>query len=144
MRAYIDTNIFIYSMFAHPEYGLACKTVISDLEEDRIEGGISTLVPVEVLGVAIKYEPSKAKLAVAAIYSLPLKVLEISPRILYLASELALKYHLSGYDAVHVATSIEAGFEYIISNDEDIKKVKEIKLIKPMEYEEERGKRGNG
>lgn len=136
MRAYVDTNIFVYSMFAHPKFGLACKAVIDDLEDYEIEGVISTLVPVEVLGVAVKYEPPKAKLATTSIYSLPLKILEINSNILSLASETALKYNLSGYDAVHVATSIKAGVEYFISNDDDLERVDEIKLLKPLEYKE--------
>ncbi len=109
--------------------------ISSESEEDKIEGIISTLVPVEVLGVAVKYEPSKAKLALTSIYSLPLKALEIGSNVLYLASEIARRYNLSGYDAVHVAASIEAGAEYFISNDDCIKRVKEIKLVKPLEYE---------
>jgi len=136
LRAYVDTNIFVYSMFAHPKYGMSCRTIIDDLESGALEGVVSTLVPVEILGVVIKHNPSRAQLAVTSICSLPMDIIEISRGVLSLAPETAVRYHLSGYDAVHIAASLDANIEYFISNDDDLRRVEEIELVKPLEYSE--------
>jgi len=132
----VDTNIFVYSMFAHPKYGLACRAITDDLENGALEGVVSTLVPVEVMSVAIKHDPLKADLAVTSVCSLPLKILEISRTILSQAAGIALKHSLSGYDAVHVATSLGAEVSNFISNDGDFMRVRELKVVKPLDYKE--------
>jgi len=135
LKAYVDSNVFVYSMFAHPEYGGACKIITDDLQEGVLVGVVSTLVPVEVMSVAIEHDPEKADLAVTAIHSLPLEIFGVDRDILSLASNLALKYGLSGYDAVHLATTRKAKVRDIISNDDDFRRVQEINLVKPLDYE---------
>lgn len=139
MRAYVDSNIFVYSMFAHPRYGLVCRVITEDLEGGLLQGVVSTLVLVEVMSVTIKHDPSKAETAVTSVYSLPLEILEMNRAVLSSASKLAFKYRLSGYDAVHIATSLEAEVGNVISNDDDLRKIPEITLVKPLDYEEWKG-----
>jgi len=136
LKAYVDSNIFVYSMFAHPEYGGACKVIIDDLQNGVLVGVVSTLVPVEVMSVAVEHDPQKADLAVTVIYSLPLEIFGVDHDILSLASNLALRYGLSGYDAVHLATTRKAMVGDVISNDDDFRRVQEINLVKPLDYEE--------
>ena len=135
MKVYVDSNIFVYSMFAHPEYGSACRTVTEDLENGTLEGVVSALVPVEVMSVAIKHDPSKGELAVTSVCSLPLKILGISRDILFQAPGIAVRYNLNGYDAVHIATALEAEARHVISNDDDLARIREITLVKPLDYE---------
>ena len=134
MKAYVDSNIFIYSMFAHHTYGKACKTIIDDLQAGSLKGVVSTLVPVEVAGVAVEHDPSKAGLAVNTLYSLPLTFVEISQEVLLSASNLASQHGLSGCDAVHVSTCLESESQVMISNDDELKRVDEITLVKPLNY----------
>ena len=131
----MDSNIFVYSMFAHPEYGGVCKIITDDLQEGVLVGVVSTLVPVEVMSVAIEHDPEKADLAVTAIHSLPLEIFGVDHDTLSLASNIALRYGLSGYDAVHLATTRKAMVRDIISNDDDFRRVQEINLVKPLDYE---------
>lgn len=140
MRAYIDSNIFVYAIFAHPTLGKTCKVILDDLQAGSLQGVVSTLVPTEVMSVVVEHAPSKAGVVVISIYSLPLIIVEVSQDILLSASEVALKFGLSGYDAIHVATSLKSNAGIIISNDDEIKRVKEIKLIKPLKYEQLRKK----
>ena len=135
MKAYVDSNIFVYSMFAHPRYGGVCKAIIDDLQDGVLVGTVSTLVPVEVMSAAVERDPEKADLAVTVIYSLPLEIFGVDHAILSLASNLALRYRLSGYDAVHLATARKAMVRNIISNDDDFRRVQEINLVKPLDYE---------
>ena len=132
----MDSDVFVYSMFAHPEYGGACKVVIDDLQNGVLVGVVSALVPVEVMGVAVEHDPRKADLAVTVVYSLPLEIFGVDHDILSLASDLALRYGLGGCDAVHVATTRKAMVGDIISNDDDFRGVQELNLVKPLGYEE--------
>lgn len=135
LKAYVDSNIFVYSMFAHPMYGGACKAVIDDLQNGVLVGVVSTLVPLEVMSVAVEHDPKKADLAVTIVYSLPLEIFGVDQTVLSSASDLALRYGLSGYDAVHLATARKAMVKNLISNDDDFRRVREIKLVKPLDYE---------
>ena len=135
MKVYVDSNVFVYSMFAYPAFGSACRIVTEDLENGTLEGVVSALVPVEVMSVAIRHDPSKAELAVTSVCSLPLKILEISRDILFQAPGIAIRYDLSGYDAVHIATALEAEVRHFISNDNDLARIREITLVKPLDYE---------
>lgn len=141
MRAYIDTNIFVYSMFAHPVFGETCREIVDDLEAGVIQGVASTLVPLEVMSVAVEHDPSKAGIAVNSLYSLPLTIVEVSQDILLSASEIVSKYNLAGYDATHVATSLKSDTQTIISNDDEFKRVKEVTLLKPLDYRKSGKKR---
>ena len=136
MKAYVDSDIFVYSMFAHPEYGGACKVVIDDLQNGVLVGVVSTLVPVEVMSVAVEHDPRKADLAVTVVYSLPLEIFRVDHDVLSLASDLALRYRLSGCDAVHLATTRKATVGDIISNDDDFRGVQGINVVRPLDYEE--------
>lgn len=133
MKVYIDTNVFIYSMFADPKMGPHCKRLIDAVEEGKTEGIVSQLVPIEVLSVAMKHNPSKAETALAAIYSLPLIFVGIDQPLLINAARLAGRYRLMGYDATHVATALMSKADVLVSNDQELKRVKEIKVVKPDE-----------
>ena len=135
MKVYVDSNVFVYSMFAYPAFGSACRIVTEDLENGTLEGVVSALVPVEVMSVAIRHDPSKAELAVTSVCSLPLKILEISRDILFQAPGIAVRYSLNGYDAVHIATALEAEARHVISNDDDLARIREITLVKSLDYE---------
>lgn len=138
MKAYIDTNIFIYSMFADPKMGPHCKRLIDDVEEDKTSGVICQLVPIEVLSIAMERDPSKADIALAAIFSLPLIFLNVDHTMLMKAADVARKYRLTGYDATHVAAALMSQVDFLISNDQAIRRVKEIRVLRPDEYLEYR------
>ncbi|MFQ5762468.1 MAG: type II toxin-antitoxin system VapC family toxin [Candidatus Bathyarchaeia archaeon] len=138
MKVYIDTNVFIYSMFADPRIGPHCKRLIDEVEQGRIHGVVSQLVPIEVLSVAIERNPSKAETALAAIYSLPLMFVGIDQPLLMAAARIARRYKLTGYDATHVAAALLSKTDVLVSNDQALKRVKEIRVVKPGERSTDR------
>ena len=77
MIFYIDTNIFAYSALAHPVYGKACKHIIDDIQNEKIEACCSFLVPIELLGSLAQIDVEKASIAVAAFFSLPVNMLSL-------------------------------------------------------------------
>lgn len=95
---------------------------------------MSTLVPIEVMSVILDIEPSKSKTALESLYSLPIKVVEASSEIVLLANELAVKYRIGGYDAVHIATSMAERADYVITNDRRLNRIKEAQIIPSSQY----------
>lgn len=86
------------------------------------------------MGVVVDIEPSKSKLALEAIYSLPLKIIDVNPEILTLANDIIAKYRINGYDATHIATSMIEKADIFITNDRQLKRVEPIRIILPTQY----------
>jgi len=131
---YIDTNIFDYSALAHPVYGRACKHIIDDIQNEKIEAYCSFLVPVELLDSLAQIDRERASIAVAAFFSLPINMLQIDEWTLRDASSIMLESDVS-YDSIHAACMRRKGLDTIITEDtKHWKKIKNIKIIKPLDY----------
>ncbi len=134
MSFYIDTNIFDYSALAHPIYGRACKHIIDDIQNEKIKAYCSFLVPIELLGSLAHIDKEKAAIAVAAFFSLPISMIQINEWVLQDAASIMLESGIS-YDSVHAACMRRQGLDTIITEDiKDWKKVKNIRIIRPLEY----------
>jgi predicted nucleic acid-binding protein len=132
---YIDTNIFDYSALAHPVYGKACKQIIDDIQNGKIEAYCSFLVPIELLGSLARIDKKKAAVAVAAFLSLPISMIPIDEWILKDATGIMVDSGVS-YDSIHAACMRRKGLDTIITEDTtDWKKIKNVKIVKPLEYE---------
>ncbi|KPV64539.1 MAG: hypothetical protein AOA65_0934 [Candidatus Bathyarchaeota archaeon BA1] len=134
MSFYVDTNIFDYSALAHPVYGKACKQVIDDIQNEKINAHCSFLVPIELLGSLAQIDVEKASIAVAAFFSLPINMIQVDEWVIRDAVSIMLQFKVS-YDSIHAACMRRKGLDTIIT--EDIKhwnKIKNIKIIRPLEY----------
>ena len=134
MSFYIDTNIFDYSALAHPVYGKACKHIIDDIQNEKIEAYCSFLVPIELLGSLAQIDTQKASIGVAAFFSLPISMIQIDEWILQDATSIMLESGIS-YDSIHAACMRRRGLDTIITEDtKHWKKIKNMKIIRPLEY----------
>ena len=134
MSFYIDTNIFDYSALSHPVYGQACKNIIDDIQNGKIEAHCSFLVPIELLGSLSRIDLEKAAIAVVAFFSLPISMIQIDERVLQDAAAIMLDSGAS-YDSVHAACMRREGLDTIITEDtRDWRKIKNVKIIRPLEY----------
>ena len=135
MSYYVDTNIFDYSALAHPVYGKCCKQIIDDIQNEKIEAYCGFLVPIELLGSLFKIDPAKAAIALDAFFSLPIKMIQIDERILQDAATITRESGVS-YDSIHASCMQKQGLDTIITEDfTDWKKIKKVKVIRPLEYE---------
>ena len=135
MSYYIDTNIFDYSALAHPIYGKACKSIIDDIQNEKIEAYCGFLVPIELLGSLARIHAEKAGIAVAAFFSLPISMIQIDEEVLHDAARIILDSGVS-YDSIHAACMKRKGLDTIITEDvTDWKKIKNIHIIRPLQYE---------
>ena len=134
MSFYIDTNVFDYSALAHPVYGKACKQIIDDVQNKKIEAYCGFLVPIELLGSLAKINPEKAAVAVQIFFSLPINLIQIDERILQDAAGIMVESGVS-YDSIHAACMQREGLDTIITEDiADWKKIKRVKIIRPLQY----------
>ena len=135
MSYYIDTNIFDYSALAHPVYGRSCKQIIDDIQNGKIQAYCGFLVPIELLGSLAQIDKEKAAIALEAFFSLPIKMIQIDEQILQNAASIMLRSGVS-YDSIHAACMHSEGLDTIITEDaKDWRKIKDFKIIKPLEYE---------
>lgn len=138
---YIDTNIFIYAIENHPEYGEACKRVLLEVEKGRLKACASFLVLVEIVNVLTKInriierrgrKPLDISKNIDAILSLPIVWFDLTFLIIKKASEYT--YPTSGVDYVHIATMEINLIWEVISADKELDKIKFISRIDPKEY----------
>lgn len=135
MSYYVDTNIFDYSALAHPTYGQACKRIIDDIQNGKIEVYCGFLVPIELLGSLARIDAKKAGIAVTAFFSLPIRMIQLDEDILHDAATIMLDSGVS-YDSIHAACMKRKGLDTIITEDiTDWKKIKNTHIIRPLEYE---------
>jgi len=109
--AYIDTNIYDYVALKHPAYGEACKNIVRDIYEGKLETYGSILVAVEILGPLMEIDADMAVGAVKAFLSLPVKIIPMD--------ESTIQSAVTGasYDAVHASAMARKGISTVITED---------------------------
>lgn len=136
---YIDTNVFIYAIEQHPEYGVSCAKILRSVQNKTLTASCSVLVLVEVISVLKKINgvlrQRKQQLLdiranIDAILALPIRWLDMNVHIICRASEYT--YTTSGVDYLHIATMEVHNINEIISADKDFDTVEIIKRINPL------------
>ena len=131
----MDTNVFVYSALAHPVYGSACKQIIDDIQNKKIKVYCGFLVPIELLGSLARIDAEKAAIALTAFFSLPISMIQVDEWVLQDAVKIMIASGIS-YDSIHAACMHAKGLDTIITEDiADWKKIKSVKIIRPLEYE---------
>jgi predicted nucleic acid-binding protein len=131
---YIDTNIFDYVILRNETYGEACKVILEDIS-NNIEAVCSFQVPIELLGSISEIDPVLAYEGLQGFFSFKIRIVEISQRLLLSAASISNQTGISGYDAVHVAAMKQEGLDTIITeNYKDFKKIKDLEVIRPLDY----------
>ncbi len=139
---YIDTNIFIYAIENHPEYGVSCKKILKDVEGGKIKVSASILVLVETVNVLNRLnkelkrggkKPLDISLNISAIESLPIRWLDLNLLVIERAAQ--YDYSINPTDYIHLATMELNQINEIISADgDDLDKIKWIARTDPLDY----------
>ncbi len=118
---YVDVNIFVYWLNAHPEFGETATGIM-----ERIEAGekavTSSLTPWLLHALfkktgAVRYSHSLLMERLSNIINLYFAPLNID--VYSKSSALSDKYRLDFEDAIHLAVALDYSAEAIYSNDED-------------------------
>lgn len=135
MRAFIDSNIFIYAAQAHPEFGLPCKKIIADIEKGKITAITSTLNISEVGEVIDRYVgKSESQRVVELLLALPIDISPVVKEHLIMANKYFNEHSINYFDCVFLSVMEEKFIDTIITNDAHFEKVGDIKVITPREY----------
>jgi predicted nucleic acid-binding protein len=127
----IDTSPFIYHFEANPKYVQFTNILFSLIERGSISAVTSTITLMEIL-VKPEYE---GNFKAVEDYKLLLKtfpnlrLLPIDDLIAEKAASIRARYGLNPADALQVSTAIVANTNAFITNDIQMKKVKEIKVV---------------
>ena len=115
---FVDTNIFIYALTAHPSFGQAAKGILSRIENGE-EAITSTLVLCEiswVLEAMGKQGDIKSTLEKILSYK-TLKTMEVNPDDLLLGADNMGEYGVDFNDGVNIALMMRLGICEVYSND---------------------------
>lgn len=126
----LDSMIFIYAFEEHPSFLSILKAFFLSLEKGEMEAVISTLTIMECL--AQPYRKKNFGLAghyMALFRNFPhLSVIPVTDDVAERAAFLRARYNLKTPDAIHLATSLVAGCDLFLTNDDDLPSVDELQI----------------
>lgn len=134
--AYIDSNVFIYPVIYSAEYmekARNAKEILINIEKGEMKAYTSTLTWDEVVWVVSRamsredgaYQGKK-------LLGFPnLEFIDVDSIILSSAQNLLEKYKIRPRDSIHIASAITKNVRTVISDDQDLDKIKDIKR-KPL------------
>ncbi|MFQ6050065.1 MAG: type II toxin-antitoxin system VapC family toxin [Candidatus Hydrothermarchaeota archaeon] len=135
MRAFIDSNIFVYAAQAHPEFGQKCRKIIEDVEKDKLLGVTTSLNISEVVEAIDRVAGrNKSFATLELLLALPIHIEPVYKEHLIMAKEYFNQYKINYFDCVYLAVMEEKFIKTIITNDAHFQEVDKINVIKPLEY----------
>ena len=130
-RVYFDTNIFIYILENHFEFGETCLSVVQSGADKELDGYSGDLVLAELLVKPLKDNNARAVKAVKDLFTEDTKI-ELLPHTrsaFITAAHLRANHKIKLPDALHLATAIENHIEIFLTNDRDIPLIPEITVL---------------
>jgi predicted nucleic acid-binding protein len=127
----LDTAPLIYFIEEQSQFFEIVLPFFQAMDQGDISVVTSTITLLEVLVHPLRHanhdlaERYKTTLLAAK----GLDIINLSPLISEKAAELRARYNLSTPDAIQIATSLESGAEFFLTNDFALAKVSEIKVI---------------
>ena len=127
----LDTMVFIYHFEKNQIYSPLTFSIFESLEKGDFKGITSILTLLEILVKPKKENDSllveRYKLLLETFPNL--QVHEINENIADIASSLRANYNINTPDAIQIATSLDAKADIFITNDVNLKKISEIKVL---------------
>ncbi len=124
----LDTQILVYYFEDNQEYADRVEEILLATRSGLFQAVFSSIGVIEILtGVKKQKRLDLAGRYREVFAHFPnLTIGGLNPSITEIASDLSAKYLIKIPDAIHLATAIDFGAEKFITNDADLKKVKEI------------------
>jgi predicted nucleic acid-binding protein len=127
---FFDTAPLIYFMEKNIRYIDVIKPVITLIDSGQAKGLTSTITLLEVLVLPLREGNKKLadKYKTILLSSNGLETCEITNAISEKAAGLRAKYGIKTPDSIQLATAIVRKADYFLTNDLELKRVKEIKV----------------
>lgn len=130
-RLAIDTAPLIYLIEGHPDFGGPVREVIQLAENGRLALVTSILSLTEVL--VQPFQRARPELVAAyrqiLLHSPYLDVLTLEASIAESAARMRASHGIRTPDAIQIATAIGAGCEAFLTNDKELRRVTELRVI---------------
>jgi len=126
---YLDANVFIYAALNREDIGDRARSLLREVQQGKLHA-ISSALTFDELVWAVKKHRSleDATAAGEAFLNMScLKLMDVNGDLLSSALELIRKYQLDPRDSIHAASALLENAEMIVSTDEHLDKVKEIR-----------------
>lgn len=135
-RIGLDSMAYIYLLEEHPKLSILAENIFERAENHKLTIVSSALVLIEVLtGLRKSKEHGLEREFQNIISEFPyLEIHTIDKNLVNSVVDLRVKYHLKTPDAIHLATAIEHKADAFITNDPQLKKVKEIPMLYLGDY----------
>lgn len=123
----LDSNIFIYQFEDHPEFSQNTNIIFEKLAKNKLKAVTSIISLIEALSYP---SPPEVRTKIKEGFSVPnLIIFDINQSIGLEVARLRREYGLRLADAAQLATTQHAKAKAFITNDERLKKFKELKVI---------------
>lgn len=124
-RILLDSVSIVYYIERNPRYFAAASEWMERVNAGRLTAAASTLLLAEVLVPAYRAgKPAAARQARAALERIPnFELLEVTAAVSDLAARLRAEHNLRTPDALHVATALNEGAQWIVTNDHRLRRV---------------------
>lgn len=128
MSAYIDSNIFIYSIIDDGALGEQAREILEMVQNGALDAYTSVLTFDEIVFIVKKIKGQKQAIAAGTAFLdfNNLRIVETKKETARLALQAMEKYSLLPRDAIHYSTMKLLGLTEIVSEDKDFKQIKEI------------------
>ncbi len=127
----IDTAPFIYYIEEHKDYSEAIDPLFTHISQGHITAYTSLITLIEVLIKPIEEKDKKLidKYEDLLTNSNNLILTDIDRNVAHESARLRAKYRIRIPDAIQLASGLINGAKAFITNDENLKRIKEIKII---------------
>jgi predicted nucleic acid-binding protein len=124
-RILLDSVSIVYYIERNPTYFAAASEWMERVNAGRLTAAASALLLAEVLVPAYRAgNPAAARQARAALERIPnFELLEVTAAVSEVAARLRAEHNLRTPDALHVATALRDGADWIVTNDRRLRRV---------------------
>lgn len=130
-KIFLDTAPVIYYIEATPAYADIVRAAFTSIDAGQIQALVSPVTLAECLTLPIRQNQSKiVQLFTDLLTSTEgISMVEINASIGQKSAELRVQYKLKLPDALQIATAIYYECDAFLTNDIDLKRVKELQII---------------
>lgn len=127
--AALDTNIFIYYFEQNISFGTKAKLIFDNLSSNKLKACTNITSLAEIIS-SPKLTDAAVKETRRLFFSIPnLEIYQVDEKIAIESARIRRKYSFRLLDTIQLATALNAKARVFITNDENLKKFKELKVI---------------
>ena len=115
----LDSNVLIYFLTAHAEFGELSRRLLVAVEQTSLNACASELVSYEVLSYS-RISDKEAREITSVLEELDVVYKPVSHEVLQLAAMLRRDHGCGAIDAIHIASAIAAKATHFVTNDAGI------------------------